>query len=171
MSMSDTIKSITLLALWPLLAIGCNTAQTNKAPQVSAPPVSSVSPTLRPTETITIGGHTLHVQVARTAAEQAQGLSGIASLAEDEGMLFSFDPPATPSFWMKDMLFPIDIIWISDGRVIGSAQNLLPPSTLDTIEALPQYLPPSNIDYALEVGAGWIKESSVGKKVLIEDMR
>src|SRR3989304_6446445 len=67
---------------------------------------------------VVIAGTTINVEIAQTEAEREQGLSGHKPLADDEGMLFIFDKPGYHGFWMKDMLFSIDIIWISADKKI-----------------------------------------------------
>ena len=57
----------------------------------------------------------------------AAGLSGYAGLPEDAGMLFVFPEPIQPTFWMKGMLFAIDIIWIRDGTVVQIHESATPP--------------------------------------------
>ncbi len=101
---------------------------------------------------ITIGQTKFQVEVADTPALQAKGLSGHKALLENQGMLFIFKEPSMPGFWMKDMNFPIDIIWISDGKVVGIAENLLP----DNSPSRPLYYPPSIIDRVLEITAGTV---------------
>jgi uncharacterized membrane protein (UPF0127 family) len=91
------------------------------------------------------------VDVVDTPAARAQGLSGRAGLAPDEGMLFLFEAPRVQSFWMKDMRFEIDIVWIRDGRIVGITPNVpLPKSPRD----LPQFSSPVPCDVVLEVRAG-----------------
>jgi uncharacterized membrane protein (UPF0127 family) len=91
------------------------------------------------------------VDVVETPQLRARGLSGRPGLAPDEGMLFLFDAPRIQSFWMKDMRFEIDIVWIRDGRIVGITPNLpLPKSPL----VLPQYPSPVPCDVVLEVRAG-----------------
>src|SRR5690242_15708811 len=68
-----------------------------------------------PTDTlypIEIGGQQIYVKKADTPAKQQQGLSGTASLPLDQGMLFIFPKDGTYAFWMKDMNYSLDIIWI-----------------------------------------------------------
>ena len=84
-----------------------------------------------------------------TDATREKGLSGHAPLASDEGMLFVFDGPAQQNFWMKEMLFPIDMIWLdSNMRVVGAAERATPES-YPTI-----FSSPSSTKYVLEVPAG-----------------
>ena len=104
----------------------------------------------------TINGHILELEIMRTPEEQARGLSGRESLEENAGMLFVYDEQATPSFWMKEMNFPIDIIWIgSDGRIVDISENLAP----DTFPQL--FHPRALVQYVLEVNASWAKTYDV----------
>src|SRR5581483_7593288 len=66
-----------------------------------------------PQQTIQVGSSTFNVEMATTPAEQACGLSGREGLADGTGMFFVFGSGGMQSFWMKDMKFPIDIVWIS----------------------------------------------------------
>jgi uncharacterized membrane protein (UPF0127 family) len=82
-------------------------------------------------------------------------------------MLFLFERPQVQSFWMKDMLFPIDIVWIRDGRIVGITPNLpVPKNPRD----LPQYASPVPCDVVLEVRAGAAKRWGLllGESVKIE---
>jgi len=103
-------------------------------------------------ETIEIEGKTFKLEIADEPEELTQGLSGREKLAQDYGLLFVFPKPGRHGFWMKDMKFPIDIIWLNENReVIGITKNLEPSS-------YPQvFYPPSEIKYALEINTGIIK--------------
>ena len=82
------------------------------------------------------GTHRFTVEVARTPEQQAMGLMHRQSLAPDRGMLFPYDPPQNASFWMKNTLIPLDIIFIrEDGTVALLAENTVPLS-LDPIPSL-----------------------------------
>lgn len=99
---------------------------------------------------VVINGHTIRVMIAATPAERTQGLSGTPSLKSGEGMLFVFPEEGVYSFWMKDMLFSIDILWISArGEVVhieeGVSPNTYPTSFTSDIPA----------QYVLEVPAGF----------------
>lgn len=81
--------------------------------------------------TIESGGrrHAFTVEVARTEQQQAQGLMNRRSLAADAGMLFPFDPPRPASFWMRNTLIPLDMIFIRpDGTITRIAANTVPMS-------------------------------------------
>ena len=76
---------------------------------------------------ITINGTPINVVLAETPAERVRGLSGRETLPQNEGMLFLFENTDYHAFWMKNMRFPIDIIWMDDDRVIvGIAEHVLP---------------------------------------------
>jgi uncharacterized membrane protein (UPF0127 family) len=91
----------------------------------------------------------IHSTIADTDALRQQGLSDRPSLPVGQGMLFVFDTPGPYGFWMKDMLFSLDIVWISaDKTVVGVSKDLNP----DTYPA--SFTPPSPISYVLEINAG-----------------
>lgn len=93
----------------------------------------------------------LHMEVVTSTQDQMRGLGGRDTLAQDEGMLFVFPSLAIQRFWMKDMRFPIDIIWFDRGRVVD-VQTLFPPQGLMDVPA--SYTPSAMSDMVLEVGAG-----------------
>jgi uncharacterized protein len=67
-------------------------------------------------------GHAFRVEVASSPEEQAKGLMFRTEMGADEGMLFPHDPPRRASFWMKNTVIPLDIIYIgSDGRILNIA--------------------------------------------------
>lgn len=73
--------------------------------------------------------HRFRVEVARTSAEQAKGLMFRTALAPDEGMIFPMNPPRHASFWMRNTVIPLDIIYIgTDGRVMNMWENTVPYS-------------------------------------------
>jgi uncharacterized membrane protein (UPF0127 family) len=91
----------------------------------------------------------IYTHVARSPSTRERGLSGTPSLDSDEGMLFIFPQPGVYAFWMKDMNFGIDIIWIdSDRRVIGVTHNISPETYPET------FGPTEKVQFVLEVPAG-----------------
>ncbi|MDO8470701.1 MAG: DUF192 domain-containing protein [bacterium] len=102
------------------------------------------------TEMVSLKGHQLSVEIADTPAKQGQGLSERVSMKEGEGMLFVFQHPHIPSFWMKDMHFPLDIIWIDESRAIVGIERNVPTSSF------PQTFSPTQpVLYVLELNASW----------------
>ncbi len=91
----------------------------------------------------------VNVELADTPAKRARGLSGRKSLAADKGMLFIFPQADYHSFWMKEMRFPIDIIWLdTNWKVVDIRGNLQP-------ESFPaSYAPSQPALYVLELPAG-----------------
>ena len=106
------------------------------------------------------------VEIADEASEMARGLSNRKSLDKNHGMIFVFVEPGQPAFWMKDMEFPIDIIWIKNDVVVDIAPNL----PVVAAEFLSTYSPREPANYVLEVNAGFAKENGikVGDKVDIK---
>ena len=81
-------------------------------------------------------------------------------MADDQGMLFDFGPtPASTPFWMKDMNFNLDFVWIAGNKVVGITPNA--PAPLSPTENLPLYYPPEPVNQVLEVNAGWAKKNNV----------
>ena len=105
--------------------------------------------------TVKIKDVSINVEIAKTNEEKQKGLSGRESLAKDSGMLFIFDPSSTPNFWMKDMKFAIDIIWIKEGKIIKIDGGIQPPSAGTPDNKLKIYTPGASIDKVLEVNAGF----------------
>ncbi|MGA2910675.1 MAG: DUF192 domain-containing protein [Candidatus Microgenomates bacterium] len=113
-------------------------------------------------KTVTIASKAINVEVADTPAERAQGLSGRSSLAADSGMLFVFETKAvTPIFWMKDMLIPLDFIWIGGGRVVRIDKNVPFPAPGTPDANLKTYTAGEPIDYVLEVNGGFSDTNSI----------
>jgi len=111
---------------------------------------------------VKIAGQSVKVDLARTPAEQEQGLSGRSGLKENEGMLFIFDKAGKYAFWMKDMKFPIDMIWIGDDlKVIYIKKDAKPELFPGT------YGPDAPALYVLEMPAGFSDKNNlkVGDKV------
>ncbi|MBU6500710.1 MAG: DUF192 domain-containing protein [Patescibacteria group bacterium] len=119
---------------------------------------------------VEIGGTTFKSEVASTILQRTIGLSGRDSLPEGEGMLFIFNGYGNYGFWMKDMKFPIDMVWISGDKVVGFVENAMPEPD-KTVFGLKVYYPPEAVDKVLEINAGDVGRYgiSVGQSVLISD--
>lgn len=134
-------------------------------PEVSSDSEASTDSATAPAfaHPLAIGGAHLMVAYASTAPEQEQGLSGTDSLPAGEGMLFIFPSDTQIPFWMKDMNYPIDIIWIGNDKTVKDIAPDLAPSTYPNS----YYGPKVPVRYALEVPAGFAKQNFVreGTKV------
>ena len=106
---------------------------------------------------LTINGQKIEIEIADTSAKRRQGLSNRQSLPPNQGMLFIFDNYARTNFWMKDMRFPIDIIWIRDDQIIGIEKNIPIPDS----QILKRYTPNRPINYVLEVNAGYSDKNNI----------
>lgn len=113
-----------------------------------------------------IGSQQIMLEVARTPKEQEIGLMNRTSLAADRGMLFAFVPPQPVSFWMKNTLIPLDIIYLREGQVKAIAPAV-PPCTKDPCTTYPSGVA---IDQVIELGSGRAAELGlkVGDSVNIE---
>ncbi len=112
-------------------------------------------------EWIRLGDEVLHVLVADTPQETFKGLSGRKDLGKYNGMLFVFDSPKRAGIVMRDMRFPIDIIWIgSDLQIADIAQNVQ-LETGDSEEDLTVYYPRTEVPFVLEVPAGFVKDTGL----------
>lgn len=81
------------------------------------------------TRSLTIGDAKYDLRVARTESEQRKGLGATESLAANQGMLFVYKQPRELCFWMKDMSYAIDIIWLDSGKKITAIEKNVDPAT------------------------------------------
>ena len=108
---------------------------------------------------------TVSAELAVTPQEQSTGLMNRDSLGENDGMLFVFDTTRTASFWMKNTLIPLDMIFITeDGGIADINRNARPGD-------LTPYTASAPVKYVLEVNGGWCEEKNVavGDKVLVPE--
>jgi len=124
-------------------------------------------------KTVTIGAKKIDVEIANTPVLRQKGLSNRSSLAENSGMLFVFDSkPVAEKFWMKDMLIPIDIIWIRNNKVSEIYKNVpfYPKGIPDN--QLKIYSPKDPADYVLEVNSGFSDKNNfkVGDSVILPNL-
>ena len=108
----------------------------------------------------------LEVEMVDTPASRELGLSGRTKMGDDEGMLFVFDVPGRYGFWMKDMKFPLDIIWINQNGVIVNIERNLAPDSYPKA-----YTNQADASYVLEINAGMSEKFSLylGSKIKIAD--
>lgn len=96
---------------------------------------------------VTLDGRSYTLELARTDTSRARGLGGRDSICDACAMLFIFDTKEKHPFWMKDMRFPLDIVWLEDDRVVSIARNIPP----DSQEILRPEVPANRV---LELRAG-----------------
>lgn len=117
--------------------------------------------------TVFINDLKVPVEVVFSDEDKARGLSNRKSMPEDEGMLFLFDTEDYRSFWMKDMLFPIDIIFIDRfGYIVHIIKNCQPCKN----EECPPLNSKRKAKYVLEVNAGFCDRKNIreGDRVIIK---
>lgn len=100
-------------------------------------------------------------ELADTPAKRIKGLSGTQLLAESDGMLFVMDSPGYVGIWMKDMKFPIDIMWIANGKVVDMKENVRAPLSGANLNMLPIYRPIVPSGFVLEVNAGFSRRHAI----------
>ena len=116
---------------------------------------ASVIGWLNQSHRLSVGSTIIDVEIADTETKRAEGLSNRTSIADQSGMLFIFPQPGRYSFWMKDMNFSLDFIWIRSGLVVQLSRNIhpiQPPVTL---------APDQPVDQVLEVPAGFINKNGI----------
>jgi uncharacterized protein len=153
-------------------------------PALSVPPIKADSPSVPSSPDLqtkplgqklplsakmTVKGQTILMEVARTPEEQTIGLMYRTQLAADRGMVFVFDPARPVSFWMKNTLIPLDMVFVANGVVKHIGVNIQPCKA----DPCPGYGPSAeiNIDRVIELRAGRAAELGlkVGDRLNIED--
>lgn len=105
---------------------------------------------------LNINNKTIELEIADTDDKREKGLSNHESLKKDTGMLFVFDKPDKYGFWMENMKFSIDILWLNAQKeIIYIAENVSPDSYPDV------FFPPEDSLYALEFNAGFVDENNI----------
>lgn len=105
---------------------------------------------------VAINNHTYTVRVADTPALRAKGLSGTPSLPKQEGMLFVFSDATRSCFWMKDMRYSLDMIWLdANKKIVYMAQSVTPQSFPNS------YCTATPAQYVLELNAGEAKHANM----------
>lgn len=128
------------LLLSVLLVLGCSAcaAGTTKPSSVS-------------THSVQLAGHTFSIELATTGQQRARGLMDRTSMPADHGMLFVFTRQAPQSFWMKDTLIPLDMLYFDKDRKLVSMQLNAPPCKGMPCPEFPSNAP---VKYVLELNAG-----------------
>lgn len=110
-------------------------------------------------QVVSIGGKTYSAEIARTESERAKGLSGRDGLASNKAMLFVFEADGYHGFWMKDMKFAIDIVWLDSNKKVVHIERNVPPHSVPR----QSYWPPELARYVLELAAGQAAGVSIGE--------
>ncbi len=127
------------------------------------------APTVAPTEIVVAGPFVrvdelvFPVELAADPETRIRGLSGRASLDSGTGMLFVFENSERFRFWMREMEFSLDIVWISSGCTVVDVSVDVPfPDPSTPLNDLPRYSPESTAKYVLEINGGEAEALGLG---------
>jgi uncharacterized membrane protein (UPF0127 family) len=125
--------------------------ETTALVSTSTPASISNIPTLK------VNGTTIKLLVADTPESRELGLGGRASLPDDEAMIFVFDVPGRYEFWMKDMKFPLDMVWLDKNfKVVHIESNISPSSYPDQT-----FMPESDSQYVIEANSFFAQKNNL----------
>ena len=135
-------------------------ATTTPAKVAPKPPASNSNAGLTK---VTTSKGVIYATVAKNPTTREQGLGGYTSLGADKGMLFIFPKSGQQNFWMKDMNFPIDIVWINSGMKIIGVESDVSPNSYPKV-----YSSPVSTQFVIEVNAGFAEKLGliVGTRVI-----
>jgi len=103
--------------------------------------------------TAQLANQTFHFEAVTTPPSIAQGLSDRKEIGSD-GMLFILATTRIPTFWMKNMLFDLDMVWIANGKVVDITRQVAKPSPGMTESELPLISPSQPVNMVLEIPSG-----------------
>ena len=106
---------------------------------------------------VKINNKIIEVELSETVSEKQQGLSDRGKLCENCGMLFVFNEKDLRSFWMKDMKFSIDMIWIDDDKIVKITKN----AKLSQDGNIQTYDSGQKVNYVLEVNANFCENNNI----------
>ncbi len=155
---------IAALFIFTLIPLGCGGPPASGARHHTALRESRLE---QPPMAVCPDGTRLILELAVTPEEHQKGLMFRPFLAKNHGMLFLFDADGIPSFWMKNTLIPLDMVFLNDaGRIVSVAADV-PPCAADPC---PQYRPTGPSRAVLEVAAGTAKAHHLtpGTKITFE---
>ncbi len=131
-----------------------------QSPTPTPIPTPTATPIPAPQPTLVVAGRTIRLELARTRDQHTIGLSGREHLDQDAGMLFIFPDERVRTFWMRDTLIPLDLVYLDTSGVVVSVHTMQPePGT--PVSLLRRYPSAGPARYALEVNAGLASELEI----------
>lgn len=124
---------------------------------IIASAIAFILTTFQPKTEVRLGDGVFSVSLANDEAERIKGLSGVAALGPQEGMLFDFDTEGKWGIWMKGMKIPIDIVWLNNDREVVHIVRNAPPELGDT----KTYTPKADARYVLEIAGGAAAQNGI----------
>ena len=115
---------------------------------------------------VTVNGVVLVADISASNEQRTKGLSVKDALAENEAMLFVFGNEGEHTFWMKNMKFPIDIIWINGNKTVVHIEHNLPPCSFEVL--CPTYKPDEDSLYVLETVGGFAERHDIAQGTRVE---
>lgn len=125
--LSKYIPALVIIGVVAVIVVAA-VASGHRTPKV-VPNIKSAVQPAPAHKIVTIAGQAINAEVPITPAQKEKGLGGRAGLAPDQGMLFVFEKPGQYFIWMKDMKFPIDILWISSSHTVVGVERDVKPNT------------------------------------------
>lgn len=121
-------------------------------------------------QTYNLAGEDFVLDLAKTPEQYRQGLSNRTSLDSNQGMLFLYSEKQNLTFWMKEMNFDIDLVWLNDGKIMAYIANMPKPAKNTALKDLPLYASPMPVNQVLELPAGTIErlKLEIGQQLLVE---
>lgn len=155
------LRWVMLAASAALFACSPGASEIPASTQASAHAESGL-PVIPLTVSTPQGRHVFRVEVAKTSQEQARGLMFRTAMGPDEGMVFPMNPPRTASFWMRNTVIPLDIIFVgTDGRILNIAANAVPYNEMPLPSA-------GVVKGVLELNGGRAAQLGIGPGSLVE---
>ena len=118
---------------------------------------SFVTANFKPTTQVRLGSGVYSLQLADTVTARFQGLSDVEKIQLNGGLLMVFDSNDMHGIWMKDMKFPLDLVWLdSSKKVVYIVKNAPPETPSKTV-----YVPKDPALYVLELPAGSVQKAGI----------
>lgn len=119
--------------------------------------VSYIAATFQPKTEVQLGNGVYHLKIANTAATREKGLSGVKELQPNAGLLMIYEEDGFHQIWMKDMLIPIDIVWLdANKKVVHMVTDTSPDQSTKVI-----FTPRKQARYIIELQSGSIRQQNI----------
>jgi uncharacterized membrane protein (UPF0127 family) len=110
----------------------------------------------QPRTTLRLGDGVFSTRLALTEAERKRGLSGTSTLEQTHALLLVFDNDDEWPIWMKDMHYPIDVIWLDSAKAVVHIEENVSPDTYPR-----SFTPEQPARYIVEVPAGTVEKRGI----------
>jgi len=162
-------NKLNFLLIFSLLLISCSNSSPSSSNANDIPKRENDSSEMQGQELpisafAIIKGQQIELEVTKTPQQRQLGLMFRKSLDSNRGMLFSFSPPRITRFWMKNVVIPLDMLFIQDRKIKAIANNV-PPCSIDPC---PVYGPDLPIDMVIELKGGRASELGLSINDLVE---